>query len=70
MMPLTLATLGQPAVIRKIIGKDDLRRHLAELGLVVESEVTVMNRMGDNLILQVKDCRIALDRSLAMRIRI
>lgn len=69
-MPLTLAKPGQAAVIRKITGKDDVRAHLAGLGFVVDEAVTVVNTIGGNLIVQVKDSRIALDRALAMRIMI
>ena len=67
-MPLTMAKPGEAVVIRKITGKDDVRQHLAELGFVVESSVTVVSEVSGNLILQVKDCRIALDKSMANRI--
>ena len=70
MLPLTMAAPGEPQAIFKITGRDEVRRHLAELGLVVGEEVTVMNSLGGNLILQVKDSRIALDRSLANRIMV
>ena len=70
MMPLTLAKPGETVTIRKIIGKDELRQHLAELGFVVDSTVTVVSEIAGNLILQVKDSRIALDRSMANRIMI
>ncbi len=70
MMPLTLAKPGETAVIRKITGKDEVRRHLAELGFVVDSAVTVISEMGGNLILQVKESRVALDKSMAGRILI
>ena len=68
MMPLTLAKPGETVTIRKITGKDELRQHLAELGFVVDSTVTVVSEIAGNLILQVKDSRIALDRSMANRI--
>ena len=68
MMPLTMAKAGETATIRKITGKDEVRQHLAELGFVVEESVTVVSGIGGNLILQVKDSRIALDRSLANRV--
>lgn len=55
-------------MIRKITGKDEVRQHLAELGFVVGESVTVVSEIGGNLILQVKDSRIALDRMLAIRI--
>jgi ferrous iron transport protein A len=56
--------------IRKITGRDDVRRHLAEMGFVVGAEVRVVSRLGGNLILSVKDSRVALDRSMAMRIMV
>ncbi len=69
-MPLTMASIGETVTIRKITGKDELRQHLAELGFVVDAAVTVVSRVAGNLILQVKDSRIALDKSMAMRIMI
>lgn len=70
MMPLTLAQQGEPVTIRKITGKDELRQHLAELGFVMDATVTVVSALGGNLIVQVKDSRIALDRNMAGRIMI
>lgn len=67
-MPLTMAQPGQTVTIRKITGRDEVRQHLAELGFVVGEPVTVVNVLGGNLILQVKASRIALDKTLAMRI--
>ena len=61
-MPLTMTKAGDTVTIRKITGKDEVRQHLAELGFVVGETVT------GNLILQVKEARIALDKTLAMRI--
>lgn len=69
-MPLTMAKAGETVTIRKITGKDEVRQHLAELGFVVEGTVTVVSELAGNLILQVKDSRIALDRSMANRIMI
>ena len=70
MLPLSMAGAGTTQIIAKITGKDEVRRHLAELGLVVGEEVTVMNSLGGNLFLQVKDSRIALDRALCTRIMV
>ena len=70
MMPLTMAKTGETVTIRKITGKDEVRQHLAELGFVVDSDVTVVSEIAGNLILQVKDSRIALDRTMANRILI
>ena len=69
-MPLTMAKPGETVVIRKITGKDEVRQHLAELGFVVDGAVTVVSELGGNLILQVKDSRIALDKTMANRIMI
>ena len=70
MMPLTMAKTGDTVTIRKITGRDEVRQHLAELGFVVDSDVTVVNEIAGNLILQVKDSRIALDKTMANRIMI
>lgn len=70
MMPLTMANPGEVVTIRRISGKDDVRQHLAELGFVVDTQVTVVNKMAGNLILQVKESRIALDQTMANRIMI
>ncbi len=69
-MPLLMVDRGKPVIIRKITGRDNVRQHLAELGLTVDSKVTVMNSIGGNLILQVKDSRIALDRKMAGHIMV
>ena len=66
-MPLTMAKPGETVTIRKITGKDEVRQHLAELGFVVDGSVTVVSEIAGNLILQVKESRIALDRTLANR---
>ena len=70
MMPLTMAKTGETATIRKITGRDEVRQHLAELGFVVGATVTVVNEMAGNVIVQVKDSRVALDRSMANRIMV
>ena len=68
MLPLTMAGPGEMVAIRKITGRDEIRRHLAELGFVVDSRVSVVVRLGGNLIVQVKDGRVALDEAMANRI--
>ncbi|MCH4191520.1 MAG: ferrous iron transport protein A [Butyrivibrio sp.] len=70
MMPLSMLRAGERGTIRKITGQDDVRQHLAELGFVVDTDVTVVNEIAGNLILQVRDSRIALDKSMATRIMI
>ena len=69
-MPLTMAKSGETASILKITGRDEVRQHLAELGFVVGGTVTVVNEMAGSLIVQVKDSRVALDRTMANRILI
>ena len=69
-MPLGMADIGDVNIIKKITGRDDVRQHLAELGCVVGAEVRVVNDIGGNLILSVKDSRVALDKTMAMRIMV
>ena len=67
-MPLTLARAGETVTIRKITGRDEVRRHLAELGFVPDSPITVVSRVAGSLIVQIKDSRVALNRGMAARI--
>ena len=69
-MPLTMVGRGEQVNIQKITGKDEVRQHLAELGFVVDGTVTVVNEIAGNLILQVKNSRIALDKTMANRIMV
>ena len=70
MMPLALAQVGDIGIISKITGRDEVRQHLAELGFVVGEQVRIVSEIGGNMILSVKDSRIALDKTMAMRIMI
>ncbi len=70
MMPLTMANPAEGSVILKITGKDEVRQHLAELGFVVGATVSVVSEMAGNVIVQVKDSRVALDRDMANRIMV
>lgn len=70
MMPLTMAKAGDTVTIQKITSKDEVRLHLAELGFVVGSQVTVVNEIAGNLIVQVKESRLALDKTMANRIMV
>lgn len=69
-MPLTMARAGETATIRRISGRDEVRRRLAELGFVVDGHVTVVSETAGNLIVQVKGSRIALDKAMANRIMV
>ena len=68
MMPITMANPGESVIVKRITGKDETRLHLKELGLMEGDPVTVVQNNRGNLILQVKDGRIALDEKMAMRI--
>jgi len=70
LVPITMAEPGDTVIIRRITGTDKVRQHLAELGFTVDSRITVVSKIGGNLILQVKESRIALDQSMADRIMI
>jgi len=65
-----MAKAGQTVTIRRITGKDEVRTHLAQLGFVVDAAVTVVSELAGNLIIQVKDSRVALDKTMANRILI
>ena len=69
-MPLTMAKSGETVTVGRITGRDEVRQHLAELGFVVGSDVTVVSEAGGNVIVQVKDSRVALDRTMANRIMV
>ncbi len=70
MMPLALSSAGDTVVIRKINGQDDLRQHLTELGFIIGDKVSVVSELAGNLILQVKDSRIAINRGTASHIMV
>ena len=67
-MPLTLAPLREVRLIKRIGGSDQVRTHLANLGFVPGTAVTVVSTIGGNLIVRVKDSRVAISRELANRI--
>lgn len=70
MMPLILAPVGEEAMIQKIGGKPEVKKHLENLGFVPGGRVTVINRMGGNLIVNVKQARVAISREMAQKIMV
>ena len=70
MMPLTLADAGEENIIKKIGGKQDVKAHLENLGFVVGGAVTVINTIGGNVIVNVKESRIAISKEMAQKIMI
>ena len=67
-MPLTMATAGSQNTVKKVTGKDEVRRFLESLGFVEGERVTVVSEMGGNLIVNIKEARIALSKNMAGRI--
>lgn len=70
MMPLTLASLGEPNMIKKIGGKPEVKQHLEDLGFVAGSNVIVISRLGGNIIVNVKESRIAISEEMASKIMV
>ncbi len=70
MMPLTFAKSGEENVIKKIGGKEETRRFLESLGFVAGGVVTIVSEAGGNLIVNVKDSRIAIGKDMASRIMV
>ena len=69
-MPLSMARIGETNYIRRITGKDEVRRHLEALGFVIGESVTVVSEINGNMILSIKNSRIALDKTMANRIMV
>ncbi len=69
-MPLSFAKVGESNIIKKISGNDEVRRHLENLGFVVGSDVSIINSLAGNVIVRVKDSRIAINEDMARRIMI
>ena len=70
MMPLSFASPGEEAVIRRIGGSPETRKHLENLGFVAGGQVTVVSKTGGNLIINVKESRVAISKEMAARIMI
>ena len=70
MIPLTYADPGEENVIVKINGRPEVKKHLEDMGFVAGSIIRVVSSVNGNLIVSVKDTKVALDKELAMRIMI
>ena len=70
MMPLTLAAIGERNTIRKVGGSPEVKKHLENLGFVVGSDVTIINTLGGNVLVSVKEARVAISREMAQKIMI
>ena len=70
MMPLIFAEAGQPQIIRKLGGNPEARKHLEDLGFHVGGEVSIVSTLGANLIVKVKESRVAVSEELARKIMV
>ena len=70
MMPLTMAGIGEVNTILKIGGNEETRRFLANLGFVTRTEISVVSAIGGNVIVNVKDARVAVNSDMAKHIMI
>ncbi len=68
MMPLSYATPGEESVIRKVGGSPEVKKHLENLGFVVGSSVTVITSLDGNVIVRVKEARVAINDEMARKI--
>ena len=70
MMPLMLAGLGEENTIKKSGGSPEIKKHLEDLGFVVGGSVTIVNALGGNVIVNVKESRVAISEEMARRIMV
>ena len=70
MMPLNYAESGQPQIIKRIGGSPEIKKHLEDLGFTVGGEVSLISTLGGNVIVKVKESRIAVSSELAKRIMV
>ena len=70
MMPLTLADAGEEDVVQRMGGNAEVKKHLEDLGFVVGTGVSVINTIGGNLIVKVKESRVAISKEMAQKIMV
>lgn len=70
MMPLTFADVEEDNIIKRIGGTPEVKKHLENLGFVVGGNVKVVNRMGNNIIVNVKEARVAISEGMANKIMV
>ena len=70
MMPLSMMEAGEPNVIKKVGGKEETRRFLENLGCVGGGTVTVISETDGNMIVNVKDSRVAIGKDMANKIMV
>lgn len=70
MLPLLFAEVGEVNIIKKVGGSPDVKKHLEDLGFVVGGAVSIITTMGGNLIVNVKETRVAISREMAQKIMV
>ena len=70
MMPLSMVKEGEPNIIKKVGGKEETRKFLENLGFVTGGTVTVISQTGGNMIVNVKDSRVAIGKDMAIKIMV
>ena len=69
-MPLTMASIGETNTIRKLGGNEETKRFLENLGFVAGAEITVVSAIGGNVIVNIKDSRVAINQDMARHIMV
>ncbi len=69
-MPLTMAAIGETNTIRKVGGNEETKRFLENLGFVAGAEITVVSAIGGNVIVNIKDSRVAINQDMARHIMV
>ncbi len=67
-MPLVFADVGEEQIIKKVGGSQEMKQHLADMGFVPGGGVTVVSAIGGNVIVKVKESRVAISREMAQKI--
>ena len=69
-MPLTLVSIGEPNIIKKVGGRPEVKKHLEDMGFIAGGNVTVISALGGNVIVNVKESRVAISKEMAQKIMV
>lgn len=67
-MPISFLQIGDDGIIKKIVGKDDVQKHIQNMGFVIGEKITIVSKLGENMIVNIKGARVAIDAKMAKRI--
>jgi len=70
MMPLTMLPVGESAVVKKVGGLEDTKRFLENLGFTEGAEITTVNTVNGNMIVKIRDARVAINMDMAKKIMV